>query len=32
MTASAARAENEAAVRRYCDAWQRGDLGEMLAC
>jgi len=32
VTADAARAENEAAVRRYCDAWKRGDVAEMLAC
>jgi hypothetical protein len=28
----ARRAENEAAVRRYCDAWSRGDLAAIVDC
>lgn len=26
------RAENEAVLRRYCDAWLRGDVATLLAC
>lgn len=26
------RAENEAVLRRYCDAWLRGDVAALLAC
>jgi ketosteroid isomerase-like protein len=29
---STARATNEAVIRRYCDAWQRGDVAAIVDC